>query len=1574
MVLSDSIRTDLRVQSMCEQTQLEGKSDLVCNSMRYLYEETLAMEAKLLIMNVQACVLKYIFQIHIGLEQQAITIVDKPGGPLSWYKQMLRDHPKVGIAYYSVLSKHLLRLASRLDPAEHLHSHVRIIEIALENTAPEWRLFGEAICRILPVADSPEKFLLVQSISQHFLKKYSQADCATSQDISETLHLFLSRTARQSSRRGSLKQVTEIEPCMGLQSRIDRAMQLIAASSAESVLEVITQQADDLRHNLTEHATTSDFEVLLCSIDKLRLTVVKLITKDSQCAVPVAEILQMLLQSLSDIPVATSKSATTIHKSVLQKLIESWLSVVQAKHNQTLSSDRIREFQLCLEMNERYQLNCVYLPIAIYNCGGILYTRQEFALAAEMLDMFFSIENQSPHEYKKLEYLWSAYLQSGNKEKAYHWLSYCLPLFVRSREEAQLSTDLGNPKSDFRRVVQKLTNLTIDLPYILFPRLDEFSSLLKCLTLEMHISLLEKMQPSSRVSELCANATAILLQIYTQDKCAIDRLRILAISANVFQLCDDFERLDQHLELTRSYRNWFPQKNLLGIAALYETLYLLHNLCRNDETTEELAVIVESVRMQLGTINVADDQFTSMTFRLLWTLLRTARTKGLSLDFLKTSQLLVDFSNMLTNRDSIALLKLELDMVDEYLACGYDSQASLSLDRASKLLPSAQRDSLLRGRFFHLQIRYLITSHHEDEVPARMVLLEKCIEETTGTQSADAHYLGVSSLSLYAENKGNFSAAIELELEALSVVRRKLSKQAQRLSKITDVDAIVSAMDILSLTSPTSASRNMIYSMLHLAQLYESSGAIKDALYYYTEVQTLAHELKDQFLIKTSDTLLLLLQFRANRLKNHNLEPRLDISATQNPILRSIEGVIIAEYALKIDRNEAIQLLETNAESIRSSADVASVFRGIIKRGRSSASDSDRKVASKKSSKLKAKPPCSTILLYAQLIKNLCLLYDLYRAKNDRANAERCILELGNVRNKIASSDDADLTLALSALHNAESLLDSDPVYGVLHDSALSLPSVCSKLTLPAPRPPSKRTRKNLECKTSSSQSTTDEVRRLLQESKTTLTADFKACLLSGSSYSANHRSTFYGHLSLLQTALVDPTTEQPLKALTSNYLMEVSRALPLLREQERQAKKLPSLGSHSRLAILELLTERQLTTQTEFQNDHINTLPGNWSVISIGLTPERTDLIMSRMQAHRSPLILRLPMSRHNSRDVGEDTFDYEQAINELHEIIRLSDTSAQEAKNIKGSQAKTEWWTTRQDLDGRLQNLLVNIEHCWLGGFKGVLNNSILDTVAFDNFRSSFAKIIFKYVPLRQNRSIDLDARILHLFTDLGQVDDDESLELMEDLLYFVLDIYQFHGESIAYDEIDIDQMVVEVQTALETYFRSAIQDCSDQHLVLILDKSLHMFPWESLPCLSKKSVSRVPSIAILRSLLEQQQEPSRIVVERAKGHFVLNPGGDLRTTETTFSKTLSDLPGWSGVVAKRPLENEIVSFLESGSVYMYFGHGAGEQYVRPTKIKSLPRCAVTILMGCSSGALKDQGIYDPWGTPYNYMVAKW
>jgi separase len=243
-------------------------------------------------------------------------------------------------------------------------------------------------------------------------------------------------------------------------------------------------------------------------------------------------------------------------------------------------------------------------------------------------------------------------------------------------------------------------------------------------------------------------------------------------------------------------------------------------------------------------------------------------------------------------------------------------------------------------------------------------------------------------------------------------------------------------------------------------------------------------------------------------------------------------------------------------------------------------------------------------------------------------------------------------------------------------------------------------------------------------------------------------------------------------------------------------------------------------------------------------------------------------------------------------------------------------------------------------------------------------------------------MDDQVLELFIGLGtgqdgQLDLDEPLS---DLLYFVVDMLQFNGERNAYDEIDFDSMSIEVLDALRSYHDSVDENRSDAaHLILVLDRRLHAFPWESLPCLQDSSVSRVDSMLTLRDrLLEMQSKEGRYTVSKKTGSYILNPGGDLKGTESTMGPELTKLAQgdsfeWTSIVRREPSEDEFKAALSASATLMYFGHGSGAQYIRPRAIRRLEQCSEVVwLMGCSSGAVQEHGELEPYAVPLAYLAA--
>jgi separase len=428
-------------------------------------------------------------------------------------------------------------------------------------------------------------------------------------------------------------------------------------------------------------------------------------------------------------------------------------------------------------------------------------------------------------------------------------------------------------------------------------------------------------------------------------------------------------------------------------------------------------------------------------------------------------------------------------------------------------------------------------------------------------------------------------------------------------------------------------------------------------------------------------------------------------------------------------------------------------------------------------------------------------------------------------------------------------------------------------------------------------------------------------------------------------------------------------------------------------------------------QREYIDIIPKTWNVISVSLSEDKHDLCITKLQAGFSPFALRLPLERAVSRDADTEVFDFQQGRSELLELIQRANRTCHDARDMSQKGAKSAWWAEREELDEHLKQLLDTIEETWLGGFRGIFSQHHKRTDLLARFQKTFQIILEKYLPSRRQVrgrkvktttvKVTLDPRILELFIGLGDatVPECDLDEPLMDLLYFVVDVLQFHGETNAYDEIDFDAMVVDTFDALHAYHSVAKETKCDHegtHTILILDKSLHVFPWESLPCLQGLAISRVPSLDCLRrSILESatssghkdatgsdsdKSSGSRPAsraghhVSTNTGTYILNPSADLTNTQATFGRALSSLPpSWDSIETREPTEAEFQRALTDKDIVLYFGHGSGAQYIRGRTIRQLEKCrAVALLMGCSSASLTHVGDFEPYGPVWNYMLA--
>ncbi|CAM9476747.1 unnamed protein product, partial [Hapterophycus canaliculatus] len=195
----------------------------------------------------------------------------------------------------------------------------------------------------------------------------------------------------------------------------------------------------------------------------------------------------------------------------------------------------------------------------------------------------------------------------------------------------------------------------------------------------------------------------------------------------------------------------------------------------------------------------------------------------------------------------------------------------------------------------------------------------------------------------------------------------------------------------------------------------------------------------------------------------------------------------------------------------------------------------------------------------------------------------------------------------------------------------------------------------------------------------------------------------------------------------------------------------------------------------------------------------------------------------------------------------------------------------------------------------------------------------------------------------------------------------------------------------------------------VVLVLDEELQAIPWEGLPCLRGRAVTRVPALPFVFAALATKWDrgvaseavsresslgsssnrrgrkcdssptrsdwsPSQDGLRRGRGYYVLDPEANLPHTRKHLGPIFTGFErrfGWSGVQGKAPTEETMMRTLEKVDIFAYCGHGAGELIVGREAVAGLTKCAAAVLMGCSSGRLKGYGDFEPMGMATSYLI---
>jgi hypothetical protein len=399
-------------------------------------------------------------------------------------------------------------------------------------------------------------------------------------------------------------------------------------------------------------------------------------------------------------------------------------------------------------------------------------------------------------------------------------------------------------------------------------------------------------------------------------------------------------------------------------------------------------------------------------------------------------------------------------------------------------------------------------------------------------------------------------------------------------------------------------------------------------------------------------------------------------------------------------------------------------------------------------------------------------------------------------------------------------------------------------------------------------------------------------------------------------------------------------------------------------------------TPSEQFQERYLNSLAPDWTVCSCTVDTTREGqvaLFVSRMTSNNKPIVLRIPMGENKDGKLDllhKVTEEWDHLIQ--RNIDSLQGGSKKKTKKLS-TKEKAAWWDRRKDLDDDMKTCLQRLEQSWLGGFKGLLLGQSMSLDARD--------LTARAVELKETTfgTCAVDPILIELVLSSADTLDDEELQQA------CIDMLVGHVGSCREEQPESTRKLAEdatkhIRLAFEDLVDdSARQCCRRGPTIMLLGQEVQQLPWESLPCFrgSGQSVTRMPALPFV---LARHTQPSGSDwlwhidpgVQPDRTFYVLNPAGDLTATQETFEDAFSSRDQWEGFAGTAPTSDEYRQGLQTKDLFIYCGHSTGERYLRGSELSKLGRCAVTMLMGCSSGKLRMAGDFGVEGMPLSYVLA--
>eukprot|EP00002_Diphylleia_rotans_P033297 TRINITY_DN7063_c0_g1_i1.p1 TRINITY_DN7063_c0_g1~~TRINITY_DN7063_c0_g1_i1.p1 ORF type:complete len:1850 (-),score=285.78 TRINITY_DN7063_c0_g1_i1:71-5620(-) len=387
--------------------------------------------------------------------------------------------------------------------------------------------------------------------------------------------------------------------------------------------------------------------------------------------------------------------------------------------------------------------------------------------------------------------------------------------------------------------------------------------------------------------------------------------------------------------------------------------------------------------------------------------------------------------------------------------------------------------------------------------------------------------------------------------------------------------------------------------------------------------------------------------------------------------------------------------------------------------------------------------------------------------------------------------------------------------------------------------------------------------------------------------------------------------------------------------------------------------------------------LPIDWTVCCITLSADRTGLIVSRFSNQDPPFV--------SATKFLDGEFTYRQISERFDKIMQESRDTIKGTLPIDCEETKSVWWRKRTEQNNALKELLNDMENNWLGVWKGILlgrpvhgeQDAYIDRLTNlpDRDPGLLQRVASYLRVFREGATAFTEEQLSYASAFIGAsgiITDEEARSYIQP----INSVSQASKSATVKPRRRVGARAsgeIEEETPHKRNERLELSFLGHGPVILMLDEELQKYPWESLPLLDLKSqaITRCPSLSLLKSLLLRK---AWVYPAPRQVGYVLDPAGDLPRTRQHFQDIFRGQQDWRGFIGQEPSPKDCREILETCDAYIYCGHNGGEQYLSRQGMRGLTRCCPTVLIGCSSGALKVAGDMEPRGAVLDYLSAGW